>query len=592
MFRKLFFLSFCCLYYHAFPQTTFEQKPSTQLDKFISLVKMSTKDSVVYYFNKASAIAKKEKNIEAQTQLYTYLIQRLFVGGEHDKTVSYFLKAVREFEKLKPYDERVSLYYEGSGVYSKNSDFKDALKFINQGIRDAKFIKSDLLIADGYNRLGVVLEREKLLDSAMVYYQKSLKINESINEPLGTSYSLDNIAGIYGAKNQSLKALPYQKRSLNIRKKLNDRFGLSIALINISESFNNLNQLDSAIKYAKQSLEISTDIKFLDLEQYTLNHLSDIYKKKGDFEKALNYKNEGMILKDSIYNKTKSQQIQELTAKYETEKKEKKIKELNQQAQIKDLEISRKNNQLVFGLILFITALIIIWLYLNRKKIQTKIEIQNEIIKQQDLATKAILDAEDKERRRIAGDLHDGVGQLLSAALMNLNGLKNMGLKVSEKQRITLEKSLALISESYDEMRSLSHQMMPNALIKSGLASAVREFLSKIDENQLKINLNLSGFHEKLEQKTETVIYRVIQEAVNNVIKHAEAKSLSIQLHQDKDGISLTIEDDGKGFDLKRKENGIGLEQMKSRIGLLNGDLEIDSRLGKGTLLQISIPST
>ena len=133
--------------------------------------------------------------------------------------------------------------------------------------------------------------------------------------------------------------------------------------------------------------------------------------------------------------------------------------------------------------------------------------------------------------------------------------------------------------------------MMPNALLKAGLTTAVREFISKIDEHKLKVNLGISGINERLDAQTETVLYRVIQESVNNVIKHAKASLLSIQLVKDSDGINLSIEDNGIGFDKNSTKNGIGLENIKSRIALINGEIEYDTAVGKGTLVNIFIPN-
>src|SRR5690606_33713571 len=207
-------------------------------------------------------------------------------------------------------------------------------------------------------------------------------------------------------------------------------------------------------------------------------------------------------------------------------------------------------------------------------------------------ATLEVLEAEERERRRIAADLHDGVGQLLSAALLNLNQTRSLTEESSEARKL-LERSLAIVGESYDEMRSLSHQMMPNALLKSGLASSVKEFLSKIDGEKMKVGLDVVGLNERLDPQIETSLYRVIQEAVTNVVKHAEATRLSIQMFRDEEGITATIEDNGKGFDPTQKElsEGVGMKNIFSRINLLGGHLEVDSAPGRGTFILVQIPN-
>lgn len=144
---------------------------------------------------------------------------------------------------------------------------------------------------------------------------------------------------------------------------------------------------------------------------------------------------------------------------------------------------------------------------------------------------------------------------------MNLSAIENEIMFKDEAQKY-FDKVIGMVDESCKEVRSVSHQMMPNALLKSGLASAVKEFLDKIDNRVIKINLHTEGLKERIDSNTETVLYRVIQECVNNVIKHSEANNLDISLIKDADGISATVEDNGCGFDTtdKQKFEGIGLK--------------------------------
>ena len=140
-------------------------------------------------------------------------------------------------------------------------------------------------------------------------------------------------------------------------------------------------------------------------------------------------------------------------------------------------------------------------------------------MKQQELATKAVLEAEENERQRIAKDLHDGVGQMMSAAKMNLSAFESEIKFADTEQQLSFEKIIQLVDESCAEVRSVSHNMMPNALLKNSLASAVREFINKLDQKTLKVHLYTEGLDERLDSNIETVLYRVIQECVNNVDK-------------------------------------------------------------------------
>ena len=184
----------------------------------------------------------------------------------------------------------------------------------------------------------------------------------------------------------------------------------------------------------------------------------------------------------------------------------------------------------------FVLSIFIAYLIYNRYRLKQDARLYQEVVLQQDLATKAVLKAEENERKRISGELHDGLGQMFSAVKMNLSALVDHIQFEDAHGKQMFEKTLSLVDESCKEVRVISHQMAPNILLKSGLATAVRDFIDKIDARKLKVNFSIFGLKERLDQNVEMVLYRVIQEAVNNVIKHAEANTLDIQLSKDEEG--------------------------------------------------------
>jgi two-component system NarL family sensor kinase len=243
---------------------------------------------------------------------------------------------------------------------------------------------------------------------------------------------------------------------------------------------------------------------------------------------------------------------------------------------------------------LFIAALLMGGLFYNRHKLKQEARLQAEVIHQQALASKGIIEAEERERKRIAGELHDGVGQLFTTVKMNMEILMERFLVRRPDADVLAEKTMAMVDESCVEVRSIAHQLMPNALIKSGLVTALRDFINKIPSEKLKITIETKGIDKGLENTTETVLYRVIQESVNNVIKHADATALDILLLCDKNEITVSIEDNGKGFNTAGMDKfaGIGLKNMISRVEYLKGSVDISSSPGKGTLVAIFIPLT
>ena len=161
---------------------------------------------------------------------------------------------------------------------------------------------------------------------------------------------------------------------------------------------------------------------------------------------------------------------------------------------------------------------------------------------------------------------------------------------LSEEKQIKLDRVLGLVDESCSEVRAVSHSMMPNALLKKGLSSALGDFIQKIDQKVLKIQLHIEGLEERLMPETESVLYRIIQECITNVIKHSHANRLDLSLLRNKEGIDITIEDNGKGFDTKKKSAGIGLQNIQARIAFLKGSIDLSSVPGKGTSIGIYIP--
>jgi signal transduction histidine kinase len=241
-----------------------------------------------------------------------------------------------------------------------------------------------------------------------------------------------------------------------------------------------------------------------------------------------------------------------------------------------------------FTILLLVIGFLFIY---SRYKLRKQKEADRQMAEQQQLRFAAVIEAEERERKRIAVDLHDGVGQTMSAAKINLSSLQKELAFETDEQKDVFEKIVGLVDESCKEVRSVSHSMMPNALLKSGLAAAIRNFIHQLDSRVLQVDFYSEGLEENLGADKEVVLYRVIQECVNNVIKHASASRLQVALIKDEEGISVTIEDNGIGFERTAESTGIGLRNIRSRTDYLKGTVEWDTAPGKGTVVSIHIPS-
>lgn len=277
-------------------------------------------------------------------------------------------------------------------------------------------------------------------------------------------------------------------------------------------------------------------------------------------------------------------QLVELTNKYESYKQAQQIQQQRNRI--------RFQNYLIIGIsgIVLLGGLLAYSQY-RRNKLRQESKMKTELMRQQELAVKAVLEAEENERQRIARDLHDGIGQMMSAAKMNLSAFESQIHFTSEEQKQSLQKVISLVDESCKEIRTVSHIMMPNALLKNNLATAIREFTDKLSNKDLHTTVYTEGLDERLDASIETVLYRVVQECVHNSIRHSGATRLDISLIRDAEGIRGTIEDNGKGFDPKSTDSrGIGLKNIITRIDYLKGTVDFDSAVGRGTVVSIYIP--
>ncbi|RYU89270.1 tetratricopeptide repeat protein [Mucilaginibacter terrigena] len=479
-----------------------------------------------------------------------------------------------------------NVYYEGIINYPR------ALEYHGKALEIYKELNDELGQSYAYSNMANVYMEQKDYDRSLKYNLASLKLKLKLNNVRGIGVLYNNIGNMYFYSGKPDKALPYYYKSLEIRKSQDDKIGVATSYVNIGNVYLDKNDLAKAQDLMLKAIAISKELNFkVGLRDGYLS-LFTIYNRKKDYPKAIEYFKLHTDYKDSTMNEASAKQIAEIQTKYETEKKEERINLLNKQTLIQQLKIDKRNTTIFIICCIFIVFAAFAYLFYNRYRLKQAAILQAEVMRQQDMATKSIIEAEENERRRIAGDLHDGVGQLLSATRMNFDTLLERLNIADTETRELADKTMAMVDESCKEVRTIAHQMMPNVLLKLGLTSALRDFVNKIDSHRLKIVLDVAGLANRLDSSIEIVLYRVIQETVNNVIKHAKASLLDIQLQMEGDEVSVTIEDNGRGFDTSDKEKfeGIGLKNIITRVEYLKGTVDISSSPGKGTLVAILIP--
>jgi two-component system, NarL family, sensor kinase len=502
------------------------------------------------YFEKSLAIAQNVKNTSSELLATTNLGTCYENISNYDKADLYYKKAEKQLIKTANYESILTNYINQSALAGKQKKYKESLEFTDkcfyylnnfEGLTKYKHYVFEN--AAFVNKMIGNLDKAFMLQDSQIIY-KDVSINEKANAEL----------------------LDLQTKYETERKEF------KINLLSKADSINTLRIENQSIQINTQQLSLAS--QQLELSQSNLQIAKDSLK-LAENELLIVNKNE-IISKEQL--KTIQQQLR--------------IANLAQEKKIKELELSKKNN-LLLGISLLIPIFLLgsIFWYKNKQQ-QHKNHLQAQLFEQEKKATVNILAAEEKERKRIASDLHDGVGQLMTAAWLNIKAINSKSNNMDAETSELLDKTMHLVDESCKEVRAVSHNMMPNALLKKGLINAVREFLQQINAKTTKINLQTDNLNKPLPNHIETVLYRVIQESVNNVIKHAQATSLDISINQDETGISVMIEDNGKGFNIDdaAKKDGIGLQNIKSRIEYLKGTVEWSSADNRGTLVAIHIP--
>lgn len=558
--------------------------------EFVVWIQTKDFDSTIEIAEEGIQLARKNADSVSVAVLKHHKGVANYLKGKYDVAAQLYYEAIGILEKnpaIHP-DEKKKLalvYNDLAKLYRKTRDLDRSLQNYDRAFALFRSVDDRAGMAIILNESGVVFEYKEDYDEAIRRYTASLKIDEELKDSVGISYALSNIAGVYVIQKKFDEAEKNILQTLEIRKLLKDNFALALSYSDLGAIYSAKADYTKAIASLDSSNLIAATMGYPELQTSNYNELSGIAQKQGNYQAALVYLQKRTALRDSIFSTEKTKQIEELNARFETVKKEQKIEQQHNRLRLQNFLFAG-----IAGLILL--AGLLIHSQYKRYRLMQETKLKTGMMKQQELATKAVIEAEENERQRIAKDLHDGLGQMMSAAKMNLSAFESEIIFSNNEQKLSYEKIIRLVDDGCKEVRQVSHNMMPNALLKNNLADAIRDFVDKLNNKTMKVHLYTEGMEDRIDANIEIVLYRVLQECVNNVIKHSGATTLDISLIRDKDGISATVEDNGRGFDKTddKKYEGIGLKNISTRIEYLKGKVDFDSAPGRGTVVALHVP--
>lgn len=512
-----------------------------------------------------------------------------FVTGDLEVAMDYFFKARDISYKSRDTLTGVISDLKIGQTYWQLKDYKKAMNQVGKCIEIAEKRKlNNDVLSDIYLEKGNMFLMFGKLDASLESYKKAEKLTNTTGHLEGIATIYSNMGAIYFYKNDLNKAIEYYKKSLVKAEEVQDKVSIGIAKMNLGEAYYNINKFKQSERELKESLHLFKGLKDKLNLVGNYNYLYELETKRNNSKKALEYFKLKTVYRDSILNENNLAKISSLEVKYQTAEKEKQITAQDLKLQTQKATIaSQRNTQLllVSGLGFLILGGL---LFYNRNKAKQKQELQNAVLKEKERGFATVIKASEDERNRISKDLHDGIGQEMAALKMSINHLKDKETDDAKKEQI--DKILKNCARSADEIRIISHQMMPRSLMENGLIEAIEYLLqSTFELSDIKYKFEYFDINQRFDERIEISLYRVLQELVNNIVKHANASEVNVLLSKQGNNLVFFVEDNGVGMQNKSKR-GHGVLNIKSRIDMIKGSINYQPTTNSGTTAIITIP--
>jgi signal transduction histidine kinase len=457
-------------------------------------------------------------------------------------------------------------------------------------------------VESGYINLGSALIPLKKLDTALLVLDDARRIAKDNNDYDIADQALNDMCDIYRQRRQLGLLKISATGMLNFAQSVNERQGIFYGLGGLYFYYLLSKEYDQATVYCRRLLTLAREEKVNKYLSEAYQDAATLELAQGHLDNYFRYNDlkdsiDGLLLSDKVLQNT-----QVLETRFSLHQKQSEIDDLQKQQRIAELVVRQQH--LVNAVLGGIVAVIVLIAFLYRRNYRQKKRLleKDAMLKQQKiaelekekqlLAAEAVLQGQTEERSRLAKDLHDGLGSILSGVKYSFTNMKrNLIPEATE----AFDRGMVMLDKSIHELRRVAHNMMPEALMKFGLDTALKDFCQSIDlSGAIKLTYSSFDINETSIPDTRAVaIYRIVQELVNNILKHAGATTALVQLVRKEDALSIAVEDDGKGFDVAilKDNEGIGYLNLQNRVAWLNGTIDIQTEPGKGTSVNIEIPN-
>ncbi|MBL7852669.1 MAG: sensor histidine kinase, partial [Cyclobacteriaceae bacterium] len=503
--------------------------------------------------------------------------------GDYQQALEYYFDARKIYERLGD-EGKIAMVLTNIGiVFRAQNDWPQAAEYYAHAMRLYTKLNNRFGMAACHSNLGALYLNMGKYDSAILYSLKAAREFEEQKIWQFLPTSLSNAASAYYRRGEWKKATEYFEKARAYHARYENKKELSFTLSQLARAENQLGDRAKALDHADESLRIAEDIMAWEQIMQAREALSEVKAGMKDYRAAFQEQKLFMAAKDTLFRKEKAKQLMELQTQYDTEVKDRRISDLDKDNQLKAATIER-NYFLMGGLLALLMlgiALFYVW-KMRHARLQEQV-LSEQKIRLREAQITAVIESQEKERKRFASDLHDGMGQLMAALQLNIQSLRNAGGQ-PDKRDVFFEGSEQLIREMHAEIRNIAFNLMPMVLVKEGLLPAVKELARKINKSG-KIAVTVSAFDlpERFDEVVEVSVYRIIQELLSNIIKHASATEVSVSFTGYDDEVILTLGDNGIGYDLEKfmVSEGNGWRNIHSRLQLIRATIEFDVVKGR-----------
>ena len=548
-------------------------------------------DSAEFHFKRTQVLLDSMQEYDRMAMVNISLGAIQLRKGEYRATIETLTNAASHFEATKDDLNAAKCYSNIASAFAELDEYPKAIEYSEKAL--AIFNRENQVqfrmitlpnLATQYFKLGDTLK-------AIAYNNDAERLALEVGDKRSLSLIYNNLGSLYLDKNPE-KSRDYLEKTLALKKELNFLSGIEVAQSNLGYLMLNHGNYSQAIGYLEEALP-----KVQGLQKVLVyNNLVKAHQGLGNLRQALDYSEASNTLNDSLLDVDKQKAIFDIQAQYETEKKENQILQLTNENLQVDFKRKQNRNLLLAALGVLVLTLIIAYSSIKnvrRKRIiaQQQLTIKNQefeqLITEQELnGIDAILDAQEKERNKMAADLHDNLGSKIATLKLYLEGHSS-----ADSQDEFYGKLSSLTEDTYNEVRKMSQNKNFGAYINKGLVPSTKKIADQISSsNKIDIKVLEIDLSTRIENTIEIQLFRIIQELLTNIIKHANATEATIQFTQHENTLNLIIEDNGRGFDVNNVYDGLGLQNIKKRAARINASLVIDSKPNHGTTVIIDTP--